>query len=280
MDIKTKRRLEMAMRYIISALGLIFAIYPVIWIISSALNPHNVLSTRSLIPPEVSLDNFRDLFAHQSYPFFRWYWNSIKLATATSVLTVLLTATTGYAFSKFKFWGRKYGLILMLIVQMFPVFMAMVAIYAFLSMFGLTNTHRGILIFYLGGAVPFSSWLLKGYFDTVPDSLRDAAVIDGANRFQIFWKIMLPLAKPMLAVVAMKTFVGPFNDFVLARILLSSRRQYTLALGLYNMVTDQFSQAWTMFSAGALLSAIPVMILFLSMQKYFVGGLAAGATKG
>lgn len=270
----------MAIRYIISVLGLIFALYPVVWILSSALNPHNVLSTRALMPPEVSLDNFRDLFAHQSYPFFRWYWNSVKLATATSVLTVLLTATTGYAFSKFKFWGRKYGLILMLIVQMFPVFMAMVAIYAFLSMFGLTNTHRGILLFYLGGAVPFSSWLLKGYFDTVPDSLRDAAVIDGANRFQIFWKIMLPLAKPMLAVVAMKTFVGPFNDFVLARILLSSRRQYTLALGLYNMVADEFSQAWTMFSAGALLSAIPVMILFLSMQKYFVGGLAAGATKG
>ena len=274
-----KSKMGLIASYAVVIMMIIIALYPTIWILSASINPNNSLSSSSLIPDGATLDNFKSLIFSNDYPFVRWYWNSIKLGVLSSTIAVALTAMSGYIFAKLDFWGREYGLMLFLVIQMFPPMMAIVAIYVLLSMFGLLDTHTGLLIVYTGGAVPFASWMLKGYFDSIPTSLVHAAKIDGASQFRIFWQIMLPLAKPMLAVVAMFNFIRPFSDFILASLLLQSQEQLTLAVGLYRMVASQFSQDWTLFAAGAVISAIPVMILFLSMQQYFISGLSAGATK-
>ncbi|WP_204702377.1 sugar ABC transporter permease [Halanaerobacter jeridensis] len=279
MTAEQKSNLGLIASYGVVIVMIIIALYPTIWILSASINPNNSLSSSSLIPAGATLDNFKELIFSNDYPFFVWYWNSIKLGVLSSIIAVMLTAMSGYIYAKLDFWGREYGLMLFLVIQMFPPMMAIVAIYVLLSMFGLLDTHTGLLIIYTGGAVPFASWMLKGYFDSIPTSLIHAAKIDGASQFRIFWQIMLPLAKPMLAVVAMFNFIRPFSDFILASLLLQSQEQLTLAVGLYRMVASQFSQDWTMFAAGAVISAIPVMVLFLSMQQYFISGLSAGATK-
>nr|WP_018249483.1 sugar ABC transporter permease [Orenia marismortui] len=277
---KTQQKMGLFFCYAVIFVAIIAVIYPTVWIIGSALNPANSLYSSRIIPENASLKNFKELLTSEQYKFKYWYWNSIKIGALNSFFSVILTALTAYIFSKTRFWGRKYGLMTFLIIQMFPGMMSMVAIYVLLNMFGLLDTHTGILIVYLGGAVPFSTWMIKGYFDTIPSSLVEAATIDGASRFRIFWQIMLPLAKPMLAVVAMLNFINPFNDFLLAQLILRSPEKQTLAVGLYQMISAQFSNDWTLFSAGAVLAAVPIMIFVLSMQKYFVGGLSAGATKG
>jgi len=266
--------------YTIIAIAIVAALYPAIWIVGSALNPSNSLYSSSLIPENASLKNFKDILTTKEYHYVKWYINSIKIGALNSFFAVLLTSLTAYVFSKTRFWGRKYGLMTFLVIQMFPGIMSMVAIYVLLNMFGLLDTHLGLLLVYLGGAVPFSTWMIKGYFDTIPSSLVEAAKIDGADRFRIFWQIMLPLAKLMLAVVAMMNFINPFNDFVMAALVLRSPEKQTLAVGLYNMINSQFNNDWTLFSAGAVLAAVPIMIVFLSMQRYYVHGLSAGATKG
>ncbi|WP_134116399.1 sugar ABC transporter permease [Orenia marismortui] len=280
MSKKTQQKMGLLFCYAVIFVAIIAVVYPTVWIVGSALNPANSLYSSRIIPENASLKNFKELLTSEQYKFKYWYWNSIKIGALNSFFSVILTALTAYIFSKTRFWGRKYGLMTFLIIQMFPGMMSMVAIYVLLNMFGLLDTHTGILIVYLGGAVPFSTWMIKGYFDTIPSSLVEAATIDGASRFRIFWQIMLPLAKPMLAVVAMLNFINPFNDFLLAQLILRSPEKQTLAVGLYQMISAQFSNDWTLFSAGAVLAAVPIMIFVLSMQKYFVGGLAAGSTKG
>lgn len=274
----TKERLKTVSSYFIILLAVAVVLYPTLWIVSAAINPHNSLSSSSLIPQGATLKNFIKLF--KKYPFFSWYLNTIKLGLLSSAIAVTLTALIGYVFSKYSFVGRKYGLLSLLVVQMFPVMMAMVAIYVLLNMFGLLDTHLGILIVYLGQAVPFTSWMIKGYFDSIPTSLIDAARIDGAGRLRVFGQIMLPLAKPILAVAAMMSFVRTVNDFILARLILTSEDKQTLAVGLYNMISEQFNNDWTLFAAGAILTALPIVIFMLSMQRYFVSGLSSGAVKG
>ncbi len=278
MKITTRERLKTIISYIIILAAVAVVLYPTLWIASAAINPYNSLSSSSLIPQGATLENFIKLF--KKYPFFSWYLNTIKLGLLSAAIAVTLTALIGYVFSKYSFVGRKYGLLSLLVVQMFPVMMSMVAIYVLLNMFELLDTHIGILIVYLGQAVPFTSWMIKGYFDSIPTSLIDAARIDGAGRLRVFWQIMLPLAKPILAVAAMMSFVRTVNDFILARLILTSEGKQTLAVGLYNMISQQFSKDWTLFAAGAILTALPIVIFMLSMQKHFVSGLSSGAVKG
>lgn len=189
-------------------------------------------------------------------------------------------AITAYAFSRYRFKGRKYGLYAFLLLQMFPVLMAMVAIYILLNTIGLIDTLWGLIIVYVGGSIPMNAFLVKGYFDTIPKSLDESAKMDGAGHFRIFFQILLPLAKPILAVVALFNFMAPFMDFILPRIILRSPQNFTLALGLYNFVNSQFSNNFTRFAAGAILIALPIAAVYLYLQKYLITGLSAGATKG
>lgn len=192
----------------------------------------------------------------------------------------MFVTLTAYAFSRYRFVGRKYGLYAFLILQMFPVLMAMVAIYILLNTIGLLDSLWGLVLVYVGGSIPMNAFLVKGYFDTIPRELDESAKMDGAGHLRIFFTFMIPLAKPIIAVVALFNFMAPFMDFILPRIVLRSPENFTLALGLYNMVNDQFANTFTRFAAGSILIAIPIAIVFLFLQRYLISGLMSGSTKG
>ncbi len=189
------------------------------------------------------------------------------------IFSVLAISFTAYAFSRYRFVGRKNGLLTFLILQMIPNFAALIALYVLAQLTGLIDTHLALILIYVGGAIPMNTWLMKGYFDTIPKELDESARMDGAGHFRIFWQIIMPLAKPIVAVVALFTFIGPFTDFILASIILRTPENYTLAVGLYEMVAKKFRNEFTTFAAGSVLIAIPISILFLSLQKYFISGL-------
>ncbi len=195
-------------------------------------------------------------------------------------LTVLLVSLTAYSFSRYRFIGRKNGLMTFLILQMIPNFAALIAIFVLALLTKLLDTHIGLILVYVGGQIPMNTWLMKGYLDTIPKELDESAKMDGAGHFRIFFQIVMPLATPIIAVVALFSFIAPFADFIIASILLRSKEMYTLPVGLYDMVAKQFGSEFTTFAAGSVLIAIPIAILFLFFQKYFVSGLTAGGTKG
>ncbi len=272
-------------RHLIIWIVIIFVMFPLVYIISSSFNPTNSLVGQNIIPAKISWQNYDKLINSTQHPFMIWMWNSIKIASVTSVLVVMMTSLAAYAFSRFRFTGRRNGLFIILLVQVFPQMLAMVAIYLFfleiqqvVPAIGL-NTHTAVIITYLGGAVGVNTWLMKGYLDTIPRSLEEAAYIDGASRFQAFYKIILPLARPILAVLFVLQFIGTYSEYVLARILLTSTENFTLAVGMFNFISEKYSTRWGVFSAGALMGAIPIIILFFLSQQHMKSGLSRGAVK-
>jgi len=263
-----------------------FAVGPIIWVISGSFDPANTIIGQRLIPREPSLANYRELFTNPQHPFPLWMWNTVKISLITSVLVVSITSLAAYAFSRFRFYGRRTGLFAILLIQMFPQMLAMVAIYLLLFWLGNyvpalgLNTHAGLIFVYLGGAMGVNVWLMKGYFDTIPTSLEEAATMDGATPFQAFYKIMLPLAKPIIAVIFFLTFMGTYSEYLLARVVLSSNERLTMAVGLQVFISDQYAKRWGVFSAAALIGAIPIIVLFALLQKQLVSGLTRGAVKG
>ncbi len=255
----------------------IIVIVPLLWLVGSSLNPGASLFGSTMFPRNPTLVHFRRLFLETDY--LLWYKNTLRIATANMILSVILTTITAYAFSRFRFTGRKTTLMAMLVLQMFPGFMAMTAIFVLLLQVGLLNTHLGLILVYAGGQIPFNTWLAKGYFDGIPVSLDEAAKIDGASSFTIFRKIILPLAKPIITFIALTNFVAPWMDFIFPRLILRTPDKHTLALGLFDMAVGQQATHFTVFAAGAILVAIPVTILFLFLQKHIVEGLTRGAVK-
>jgi len=219
-------------------------------------------------------------------PFMRWLFNSIMVAGIAAVITVLLSALMAYPFSRLRFVGRKYGLIGILLVQMFPTMMAMVALYLLLNFIGKfvpflgLNTLGGLSFLYIGGGIAFNSWLIKGFFDTIPMELEEAAMVDGATRFQTFWRIILPLSAPVLAVTVILSFIGNYGDYILASIVLTGINNYTFAVGLQTFATSQYSTNWGLMTTAALIGMLPILALFLSLQRFIVGGLTQGSVKG
>ena len=245
----------------------------------------------------MSLNNWRYLFgipykdAHSGdmivspFPILTWLWNSVKVAGITSFLMLLLSTTAAYALSRFQFKGKKGSLLSLMIIQMFPNIMSMVAFYLMLNFLGDyvsflgTDTHGGLILVYLGGT-PFNIWLIKGYFDGLPRSIEEAAILDGCNAFQAFYKILIPLSAPILAVVGLLTFINTFSDFILPSILLKSQDKFTFAVGIQIFISDAFSGRWGQFASACILGAIPISALFYSIHQYIVSGLASGASKG
>jgi len=205
--------------------------------------------------------------------------NSLIVAAATSVIGIFLAATAGYAFSRFRFPGRTAGLLSFLITQMFPGTLMMIPLYLIVNWLGLLDNLAGLVLVYSTSAIPFSIWMLKGYFDTIPKELEESALIDGASRTLIFYKIILPLAKPALAVTALFSFMTAWNEYILAATFMNRELSYTLPVALRNFV-GQFAQDWGLFAAGAILVSIPIVALFFILQKYLVSGLTAGSVKG
>lgn len=261
-----------------------FAVFPVLFVVSAALNPVGTLSSSQLWPTGASLANARELF--QNTPFTTWYANSLFFALANAAVTVLLSALAAYAFSRMRFKGRRVGLIGLLVIQMFPQFLAIVAIYLMFSRIGEYypaigfDTRWGLLLVYLGGALSINTWLMKGFFDTVPKELDESAQMDGASHAQVFFRIMLPLVTPVLAIVALLVFIATINEFLLASVFLRDTDAKTLGLGLYQLVASQRNANFGMFAVGAIMLSLPTLAVFWFLQRYITEGLTAGAVKG
>jgi ABC-type maltose transport system permease subunit len=281
-----QRQLGIIIRWIIAVFLIIFSVFPLIWIISAAFNPVGTLATSRLIPENPGLDNFRQLVGNPTFPFFRWFWNSVKITTITTVLTLTLTTMAAYAFSRFRFKGRTTMLKAILLIQVFPNLLSIVALFLILTQFGSIipaiglNTHMGLILVYLGGSMGMNIWLMKGYMDTIPRDIDESAHVDGASDWQVFWKLILPLLRPILVVIGILSFIGTYGEFIIARTLLKTTELYTIMVGLQIYTSGMFSQKWGIFAAGALISALPIMVIYLALQDQIVGGLTQGAVKG
>ena len=282
-------------RHVVGIVGIVISLFPVVYIISSAFNAQNTLSGAQVIPSQVTLGNFSDLLHNrvkantgvvQDAPYLHWLLNSVIVAGCTALFTTILGALAAYAFSRFRFKGRRLGMLFLLLIQMFPQLVAVAAIYLIVYNLGGVFPQIGldkqaaVILVYLGGALGVQAWLMKGFFDTIPPELDESARVDGATPAQIFWGVVMPLATPVLAVVALISFVFTLNEFVIASALLQTSTHLTLPVGMNGMVTNQYDQTWGPFTAGALMAAVPVVILFLFLQRWIIGGLTQGAVKG
>ncbi len=256
------------------------AVFPVLRVFAVSLRPGNrLLSTDlSLIPPDASFESYRIILFEK--PFLTWIWNSLAITVATAIIGVLLAATSAYAFSRWKFPGRSVGLVFSLSTQMIPASMLMIPIYILAINLGLVGTYRGLVIAYCVSSIPFSIWILKGYYDTIPIDLEEAARIDGASQLQAFTQILLPLSTPALAITFLFNFTAAWNDYLLARVMLGSQEALlTWPLGLQRL-QGQFQTQWGLFSAASMLVMIPVVALFLYSSKWLISGLTMGSVKG
>ena len=258
----------------------LLSVYPVLRIFSVSLRPGNrLLSTDlSIIPNNATWENYRRVLFEQG--LLQWVWNSLVITVSTSIIGVIIAATSAYAFSRFKFWGKKPLLIYLLTTQMIPSAMLMVPLYILAIRLHLVGTYTGLVIAYAVTSVPFSIWILKGYYDTIPVDLEEAAVIDGCTQLQSFWKIILPLSTPALAIAFLFNFSQAWNEYLIARVILGSQESIlTWPLGLQRLI-GQYLSAWGQYNAGALIVSLPVMFLFLYMSKYMISGLTMGSVKG
>lgn len=352
--------IQLAIQVLILVGAVIFALFPIVWVISAALNPSQSMSSQTVIPPlpetrtvssaepgkllriaspegtrversaelillvEIDgeekelrapkngyVDNIRhavgesfqageDLYdIRSSYlinvdtllnterkPFLRWMFNSVVIAGVSSIIVVLITAFSAYSFSRFRFSGRRNLLVLILLVQVFPNLLSMVAIFLMLQQIGNhipflgLNTAGGLILVYVGGAMGINIWLMKGFFDSVPRDIDESAMVDGASHWQVYWRLIFPLVRPVLVVVCILSFVGIYNEFVLARVLLRDKDSWTLMVGLWQFISATFGQDWGVFAAGAIIGALPSLVIYLSLQDQIVGGLTQGAVKG
>jgi len=274
---------ELGWRHVVGVIAVVYAAFPLVYVLSASLSENGTLTGSNTLFSDVSGANYAELGTTM---FWTWMVNTLQIAVVTSVGTVLMGAAAAYAFSRFRFAGRRAGLTSLLIIQMFPQMLAFVAI--FLLLIGLgnvvpvlgLNSKIALIAVYLGGALGVNTFLMYGFFNTVPRELDEAAKIDGATHTQIYWTIILRLVAPILAVVALLSFISTFGEFIIARIVLSSESNWTLAVGLYGWVSSLKEANWGLFTAGAVISALPVLALFLYLQKYIVGGLTAGSVKG
>jgi len=278
------RALTIALIHVALIVLVALVLYPVLLVCKKAFEPgrHFALSA-SPLPHEITTDHFKDLFGarggHGELLFLRHAINSLIVALSTTIVGVILSCTAAYALSRFRFPGRKAGLTTFLVVQMFPATLLLLPLYVILDKLGLLNSLVGLVLVYSTTAIPFCVWTLKGYFDTLPRELEEAARIDGASTWMIFRRIILPLARPGIAVTALFSFMTAWNEFIMASTFMTDESKYTLPVLIQSSV-GQFSADWGLFAAGAVVTSIPVMVAFYVLQKYLVGGLTAGAVKG
>ncbi len=275
---------QVGWRHAVGLLTLAFAMVPIVFVVSAAVNPLGTLSSSNLVPGGASFANFTRLFDDTA--FGSWFVNSVVIAATAAFASVFLSALAAYAFSRRRFRGRRVGLLSLLLIQMFPQFLAIVAIFLIFSTvtgywpaIGF-NTWWGLILLYLGGALGVNTWLMKGFFDTLPRELDESATVDGASHTQVFFRILLPLVAPILAVTGLLAFIGTINEFLIANVFLTDTGSKTLAVGLFGLVAGERNNNFGIFCAGTLLTAIPTVLVFQLLQRYIVEGLTAGAVKG
>ena len=278
---------KIAWRHAVGIAAVSFALFPLIWMISAAFDTLGSLSSQKLIPDRPGLDNFHELFTNPDQPYLKWLRNSLIISSTNAVLQMFIGATAAYALSRFRFKGRKLTLMTILVVQMFPQLLAATAIFLMLAELGKSipalalGQTTALIIVFAGGALGINAWMLKGFYDTIPAEIDESAKVDGASHAQIYFRIILPLARPVLAVITLLSFIGTMNEFLITSVILGgNQNSITLAVGMQQCIDGQYNARWGPFAAGALIASVPVMILFLYLQKHVVSGLTAGANKG
>jgi arabinogalactan oligomer/maltooligosaccharide transport system permease protein len=277
---------ELGWRHILLIISVLFVLFPLAWMISASFNAVDNLTAATLIPDQVTLDNFSGLFNNPNVPVGRWMWNTLKIALVAGALNVFLASLAAYAFSRLRFRGRRVGLLSLLLLQVFPQFLGFIALFLLAQQIGRVfpafglNTHAFLILVYMGGAIGFNAFLIKGFMDTIPVSLDESAHVDGATPFAIFTRIVLPLSRPVLAVIFMLSFIGLYSEYILAAFLLTDTAQYTLAVGLQLFVESEYSAKWGALAAAAVVGSLPIVAVFLFAQKHIISGLTQGAVKG
>lgn len=256
---------------------IILVLFPVVWIVMSSFSAGDSFFLSSLFPEKFSVEHYVTLFRETDFTV--WVWNSLKFCVIVATIQLVITSLAAYAFARLRFIGRKYGLMSLLVLQVFPNSMAVAGYYILIYRFGLVDSSLA-LIFVLAGGSAYNIWLLKSYIDGLPVELDEAAMVDGANQFQVFYKIIIPLAMPQLAVIFLFSFIATYSEYVITSIFLQTPGKMTLALGLQSFISDQFAAHWTLFSAAAVISSLPIMIVFMCLQRFIQSGLVVGGVKG
>jgi len=283
---QSKKYIRIGIMYALLITLCIIIIYPILWIVFASFNPSQTMYSSSLIPKNMTFGNYLWLFTDPESNYLLWLKNSLKISLVVMVLQVLLVSFTAYAYSRFDFKFKRVGLLAFMALQILPFTSAMVAFYALGILLGLVqnHVHLYLIAIYVGSSIPGNTYLVKGYLDNIPRELDEAAYLDGAGKLDTFFRIIVPLAKPILAVQALWGFMTPLQDFVIAKLLIRDPSQNTLAVGLQTFVeggkTGGSMMQFTRFAAGALLIAVPIAILYIFLQKYFISGLLSGGTKG
>ena len=258
-SVKRQNFIKLGLTYLLLTIVAVIIIYPLIWTVGASLNPGNSLLNTSIIPDNFSFIHYEELFNGQ-IDYAAWYWNSMKISFLTMILTLISVSFTAYSFSRFRFRGRQNGLMLFLLLQMIPQFSALIAIFVLAQMLGMVNSHIALVLVYVGGMIPMNTYLMKGYLDAIPKDLDESARMDGAGNFRIFIEIIMPLSKPIIAVIALFSFTGPLGDFILSSTILRTPDQYTLPIGLYNLVSQKMGASYTTYAAGAVQISVLVAI--------------------
>ncbi|MGO1228729.1 sugar ABC transporter permease [Brachybacterium sp. AOP42-C2-15] len=277
---------EIGWRHVVGVFAVIFAVFPILFVISASLNPSGSLTSAGLVPTQgVTFDHYAAMLSGERANFLRWYLNTIIVCGVVATGQVFLSLLAAYAFSRFRFRGRRGGMLAVLLIMMFPAILSMIAVYTMISdlgdavpMLGL-NTLAGYIAVLMGGAFG-QVWLIKGFFDTIPKSLDEAAIIDGATHWQAFRKILVPSMTPILATTLLLALVGSMSEFLIGSIFLTDDSKKTLAVGMYGMFSSDRSNNLGVFAAGSVMVMVPVIILYQFLQRYIVGGSTAGAVKG
>ncbi len=264
--------------YIVLMLFSLFALFPIVQVFTISLRPGDKLLSTSLeiIPDGATFNSYIAIF--RDHPFAKWMLNSLLVTLTVTLVSVALASTAGYAFSRYKFWGRDSGMIILIATQMFPVTMLLLPLFIMLIQLGIYDSYSGLIVAYSATALPFCIWQMKGFYDTIPRSLEEAARIDGCTEVQTFWKVIFPLAQPALVITALFSFMSAWSEYLVAAVLIQDPALFTLPMGLKAFQSD-LEVAWGLYSAGAIVVSIPVVILFVALSRYLVSGLTLGSVK-
>jgi ABC-type maltose transport system permease subunit len=285
MMIDINKKIVNTIKYAIALVLIVFAILPFFWIIATSVNPSRSLLGASLIPTSFTISNYTDLLSNTNLFFGKWLINSFKVSAISVSIIVLLTCTSAYALSRFRFKGKRGVLMGIMILNIFPGILAMIAIFIMMQQIGNylpfigLNTHGGLICVYIAGSMSINVLMVKSYIDTISRELDESAHIDGASYWQIFWKIIFPVIKPMVITVAILAFMSTYGDFVISNLLLKGNDKVTVMVGIYQFTQQRFDTNWGIVAAGTVLAAIPVVVLFFASQKYIIGGVMMGAMK-
>ena len=280
-----QRAVSLSSRYVIALILIIFAILPAVWVLSASLNPAKSLAGGTLFPKDPGFTNYVQLLNNPFFPYLKWLLNSLKIASITSILTVLITCTTGYALSRFRFEGRRTVMSAILILNIFPSVLAIVALFAIMQQFGDyipqigLDTHGGLILIYVAGAMGINALMVKSYIDSIPKELDESAMVEGATHWQTFRYIIFPMIIPIVITVGVLSFIASYSDFVIARIILKTADKLTVMVGIFLFRSDRFNQDFGVITAGSVMAAIPIILMYIPLQKYVISGLTAGSVK-